>query len=985
MRIVTIKLNDMAIGTIKLGFQGENEATQVVFDCTDVFAEYPNATPTLAVENPEGTKYPVTIEQDENNVLWTVRSSDTAYPGEGRMQLTFTDDTTVVKSYNPKTWIEPSTSSDDDPPDPIESWIEEVEGLLDDAEDATTAANNAAELANTKAGLANDAATAANAAATKIDDMEVAATDLAAGSTPTATITEVSGHKKITFGLVKGPKGDAGNGDMLATAFVEATANGAGKYVTYDGGLYYLPDGHTANTTWANTTKVGPINFGDQLSDVKSAIDHDLDYVVGKSNIIAETNWNTGAYISESGVITSYANAKYTDLIPVNSDFLTYFYKASTSSGTTRVHGYNSSGTWVAQITTASTGTTVTIKQISIFAKGYAYIRISESTTITPVALVETNSVYGELKPALSECQQMLKNGYSAVPVVANGSTSTSSGPTTGATNRIRTDLFYFKSGDIISIENGSMRHACTMWQNYVSSANLKRSDNSWMTSNETVIPDYDGCMVIVFSLSTDADISPSDFDGSIKKYVALMKTITEAIPFFKTDDIVFTSGYYYNITNHQLQTDSDYSYVKLNVSIFRGGKISGITSASPNSSYGIAFVDKADTFISGVASTNTGSYVFSYNLDIPQNAEWIYISCRNAGKTSTWINPSYTWDVVLGNIVGQTVDVSDMSNGYAEFKLKNARHVHTGANTPLTILHFSDLHGDTSALARIMEKASDYDDLIDEYICTGDMVANTYSQITSWWNENVLTCIGNHDTASYSGGSYNWTALSMANRDAYYIAPFESGWGITHTSGKSYYYKDYSTQKVRLIVMDGMLYTDNGQDATDQTAWLSGLLSSAITSNLHVLIAIHAPHGGATAEDCSFTEYGQNTMPTYSDCNTPQSVIDEVSTAIGNGLHFIGYIVGHTHHDVIWDAENNGKQIMYCVTCACVNNTAQWMNADMYRGADADAFNLITIDTSRTLVKIVRGGGADIDDHMRAREAICFNYSTGEKVGEVL
>ena len=63
----------------------------------------------------------------------------------------------------------------------------------------------------------------------------------------------------------------------------------------------------------------------------------------------------------------------------------------------------------------------------------------------------------------------------------------------------------------------------------------------------------------------------------------------------------------------------------------------------------------------------------------------------------------------------------------------------------------------------------------------------------------------------------------------------------------------------------------------------------------------------------------------------------------------------------------------------------AQWINSDQNRSITEDAYNLVTIDTANTLVKIVRGGGADIDDHMRTRKAICFNYSTGEKVGEVL
>lgn len=60
---------------------------------------------------------------------------------------------------------------------------------------------------------------------------------------------------------------------MVAVQFVQETANDAGTYVVCQGQVYYLPDGHTANTTWENTTKVGPTNIGDELSGVKNAVD----------------------------------------------------------------------------------------------------------------------------------------------------------------------------------------------------------------------------------------------------------------------------------------------------------------------------------------------------------------------------------------------------------------------------------------------------------------------------------------------------------------------------------------------------------------------------------------------------------------------------------------------------------------------------------------------------------------------------------------
>lgn len=59
----------------------------------------------------------------------------------------------------------------------------------------------------------------------------------------------------------------------FAPEFDAAEAHAAGSFVTYaeDGKLYLLPEGHTAGTSWANTTHT-ETDFGDQVSDLKSAI-----------------------------------------------------------------------------------------------------------------------------------------------------------------------------------------------------------------------------------------------------------------------------------------------------------------------------------------------------------------------------------------------------------------------------------------------------------------------------------------------------------------------------------------------------------------------------------------------------------------------------------------------------------------------------------------------------------------------------------------
>ena len=597
----------------------------------------------------------------------------------------------------------------------------------------------------------------------------------------------------------------------------------------------------------------------------------------------------------------------------------------------------------------------------------------------------------------------------------------------------------------------------------------------------------------------------------------------------------VFTPGYYVDYRNGNIVEDASYSYTTIPIRIFAGGTIKGATGALPNQQYGLAFYDRNDNYISGARSTTAGTYLFEYNLDIPDNAYTIRISLRDASN-AMWIDPEVTWQPVYDNLFSvfadaDTFEVEDrklgnsyipvLRNGslgntgnaksvtsnnvlpissqydYAIIKFigdlsaadaygfsyclfsgasdnmasltayNNAgitkrqingnldvyqkqpyiiipmdewagydhiavtvyrslagvdvpirvatgqytvmveygyyitdtagyndtykktitsRHIKGESGTSLTLLHFSDPHADKNAVKRILSEGDELGALVDDMICTGDMVANAAGEIESWWPEQVMTCIGNHDTASYSvEDGYDWTALTMAERAAYYIEPFESHWNINHTEGTSYYYKDYAGPAVRLIVMDGMLYNDGGDEATTQTTWLSSLLDSAISSGLHVLIAIHAAHGGGSIRSCSFSQLGADTYPTYTDCNTPQEVINAVKAKINSGLHFIGYIVGHEHKDYIVDAEGNGKQMMYSITCAGTASRSWWKNSDMYRGQGFDAFNLVTIDTVHTLVKIVRGGGADLSNDMRPRKGICFNYSTGEIVGQVL
>lgn len=80
---------------------------------------------------------------------------------------------------------------------------------------------------------------------------------------------------------------------MVAVQYSEAESNPAGSYVIYNGSVYLLPNGHTANTSWANTEKEGPTNIGGKLSSLKTQINSMPTEETGQELLAAEFH-NTG-------------------------------------------------------------------------------------------------------------------------------------------------------------------------------------------------------------------------------------------------------------------------------------------------------------------------------------------------------------------------------------------------------------------------------------------------------------------------------------------------------------------------------------------------------------------------------------------------------------------------------------------------------------------------------------------------------------------
>lgn len=131
MNRIYISLRDIPTTRLQLGFEGENDHTQVIFDGTLLYARYPSAVASMTVKSPSGGLYPKTLVQSGNKLLWNITASDCAKFGSGQYQLTFTSGTEVIKTYIGSFSVNASLLGSGDPPDPIEDWLQEAQEALD--------------------------------------------------------------------------------------------------------------------------------------------------------------------------------------------------------------------------------------------------------------------------------------------------------------------------------------------------------------------------------------------------------------------------------------------------------------------------------------------------------------------------------------------------------------------------------------------------------------------------------------------------------------------------------------------------------------------------------------------------------------------------------------------------------------------------------------------------------------------------------------
>lgn len=298
----------------------------------------------------------------------------------------------------------------------------------------------------------------------------------------------------------------------------------------------------------------------------------------------------------------------------------------------------------------------------------------------------------------------------------------------------------------------------------------------------------------------------------------------------------------------------------------------------------------------------------------------------------------------------------------------------------PLTLLHFSDIHSDATEFCRVCDFIEKYGDLMDDAICTGDMLELRWSSDFLYWeneprSSKIMMCIGNHDVLTDENG-WNW-ANSATSEECYnrFLKKNISNWNCVYENNKTYYYKNYTDKRIRMIVLDCML--KNGEK-NEQLLWFKKVLSSARINNLSVIAVNHYPIHITNKIDCNFSTLDKETIFASSDTDDYQ---EEVQKFIDEGGNFISWITGHSHNDFIGYNEKYKEQLCIVNNALCREQCKQYSDLERIDGTvSQDLFNVITFDLSSDLIKIIRVG-ANLDRYLRKRDTICINYKTYEVI----
>ena len=360
--------------------------------------------------------------------------------------------------------------------------------------------------------------------------------------------------------------------------------------------------------------------------------------------------------------------------------------------------------------------------------------------------------------------------------------------------------------------------------------------------------------------------------------------------------------------------------------------------------------------------------------------------------------------DVILRNSRAEQYLCAAKKNFIEENGILSESHSKT------VICHFSDLHGDWKRFEHILTMIEYFKPVF--AIHTGDLVCwdsnDEWEEFFNRINEcdiPVYNCLGNHET--FRGQE----VLKNEYLHDRYIKPLKN----INTTGKGYYYTDFTEQKIRLIVLNDYendaveTYNDRKYELMqEQCSWLAKVLKDCEEKELGVIIAAHeadeavipGSNGKGFCQRAEPHPWGVP-MPNNS-CNIAADLVDAFQNGkvlkreyvwkkSGNKVkieceftkksEFICWMNGHRHGDYIGYLPSYPNQLSLGMTCSgCFpegyHNIGDEIS-DLPRIPDTiseDAINFYVLDRKSKTVSVVRMG-AYVNDLFEERLAAKFSY----------
>ena len=394
------------------------------------------------------------------------------------------------------------------------------------------------------------------------------------------------------------------------------------------------------------------------------------------------------------------------------------------------------------------------------------------------------------------------------------------------------------------------------------------------------------------------------------------------------------------------------------------------------------------------VSTTLTGSY--SYNafydenknfiksinvseniINIPSNAKYMRLSVNKGSKTTVKnkiekLSEKCTIEEVKELIGGSgATDIITLNKDVEPFVIQASEglgQMFTDKTKPLVFTHFSDVHTMQELWNRIVDYNNYYSNYLDFSIHTGDYCGGSQLSYVDLYangkqcNIPILNCVGNHDTYIDNGGT-----KGEKKKAHDLLFNHTSNWNVTFMdiANSMTYYKDFSSKKIRLIVLDYYY------DIDTQCTWLLEKLNEAKTLGYHVVTCMHEMTNVITNKlDTTF-----QTLDNFESLGGNKHSVSKFDKVIGdwikNGGVHVANFAGHEHSDFIGYTDNGVLNI--CVQAATDNII--WTDGKRVKGTRTwDCFNVVAVETSTGTLKLIRVGN-NSDHYLREKKVLSYDY----------